>query len=74
MIQLFLMKSILAGCDRNKGKCKKMHQVEEMRKMVRDESVGACDTDEKRQKSDIEGTKRDVINEGVKKRLRWEMV
>ena len=46
------MKSTPARCHRNKRKCKKIHEAEEMRKMK-----APCDADEKRQKSDIERTK-----------------
>lgn len=36
---IILMKSILAKCDRNKGTCRKTHEVEEMKKIVQDESA-----------------------------------
>lgn len=36
---IILMKRLLVKCDRNKGKCKKIEEVQEMRKRVQDESV-----------------------------------
>lgn len=52
---IILMKSALAKCDRNKRTCKKTHEVEEMRKIVQDES--ACLTLMKKDKYQTERTK-----------------
>lgn len=58
---IILMKSVLTKYDRNKGTCKKTRKVEEMRKIVRDES--ACLTLMKKDKYQTQSErKKDVIN------------